>query len=209
MTIRAVIFDFGGVINNMRWDVALDLEKQHGLERGAISRTLYRNDDWREVEVGRGDVVAWFRASHRTLEEEAGKSLPSLHLQWRDSWGLITENVDLIRDLRPPYRIAILSNADISLEERIRDGMGIHDLFDTIVCSAVVGLAKPDHAIYRLTAERLGLPVEECVFIDDAEGNVIAAREVGMAAVHYRVDKGDDLAAQLAELEVRRPAQQT
>lgn len=206
MTIRGVIFDFGGVINNMRWDVARDLENEHGLERTDISRTLYENDEWREVEVGGGDIDAWFSSAHKSLEAKAGKPLPPLHQQWRDSWTLITENLDLIRALKPHYHIAILSNADITLEERIRDGMGIHDLFDTIVCSAVVGLAKPDHAIYRLALERVGLPAEECVFIDDAERNVVAAREVGMAAVHYRVYQGDDLAAQLAELGVRPPA---
>ena len=81
--------------------------------------------------------------------------------------------------------------------------MGIHHLFDDVISSAVVGMAKPDHRIYRLAAERLKLPVEECLFIDDAERNVEAAREVGMSAVHFRVHKGDDLAAQFAALGVR------
>jgi FMN phosphatase YigB (HAD superfamily) len=68
--------------------------------------------------------------------------------------------------------------------------------------SALEGLAKPDPAIYRLAAERLGLLPEQCVFIDDSEPNVFAAREVGMAGVHFRVHRGDDLAGQLAALGV-------
>ncbi len=203
MPIRGILFDFGGVISNMRWDVAQELERQHGLERGTLSRTLYDSDDWREVQVGRGDPEGWRRTAHERLEEAAGGPLPPLHQQWRDSWTIIQENVDLIRALRPPYRIGILSNTDVSLEERIRDGLGILDLFDNVISSAVVGLAKPDHRIYRLAAERLRLAPEECVFIDDAERNVEAAREVGMAGVHFRVHRGDDLAAQLAELGVR------
>ncbi len=187
----------------MRWDVARELEQQHGLERRTLLRTLYDNDEWREVQVGRGDIAAWRESAQRRLEEAVGHPLPPLHQQWRDSGGLIEENVELIRSLRPPYRLAILSNADMTLEERLRDGLGIHHLFDVVICSAVVGLAKPDAQVYRLAAERLGLPVEECVFIDDFEGNVTAAREVGMAAVHFRVDRGHDLAAQLAELGVR------
>lgn len=203
MPIRGLIFDYGGVISNMRWEVAHELEEQHGLERNTIFRTLYDSDEWREVQTGRGDVEAWHEAAHRRLEEAAGKALPPLHEQWRQSWHLIQENLDLIAALKPSYRIGILSNADTTLEERIRDGLGIYHLFDTVVSSAVVGVAKPDHRVYRLAAERLGLPVEECLFIDDAERNVEAAREVGMAAVHYRVHRGDDLAAQLAELGVR------
>ena len=203
MTIRGLIFDFGGVISNMRWDVARELEEQYGLERGAIARTIFASDEWREIEVGRGDLDAWRAAGHRRLEELAGRSLPPLHQQWREASGLIDQNVELIGRLRPPYRIALLSNADISLPERIRDGLGIGHLFDTVVCSAVEGIAKPEHRIYRLAAERLHLPVEECLFVDDAERNVDAAREVGMAAVHYREHRGDDLAAQLAELGVR------
>ncbi len=203
MPVRGLVFDFGGVIVNMRWDVAEALEQEHSLERATLLRSLYDSDDWRAVEVGRGDIDGWREAAHRRLEEAAGRPLPPLHEQWRQSWGAIRENLRLIRALRPPYRIAILSNADITLEERMRDGMGIHHLFDTVISSAAVGLAKPDPAIYRLAAERLGLPVEECLFIDDAERNVTAAREVGMTAVHFRVHKGDDLAAQLADLGVK------
>ena len=48
-----------------------------------------------------------------------------------------------------------------------------------------MNLAKPDEAIFRLPAERIGLPVEDCFFIDDAHPNVVAAREVGMSAYHF------------------------
>ena len=203
MAIRGVIFDFGGVIHNMRWDVAHALEQEHGLERNTLVRTLYDSDEWREVQVGRGDVQAWREAAQQRLEAAAGRALPPLHEQWHETWGLIAENVELVRALRPPYRLAVLSNADITLEDRIRNDYGIYDLFDEVICSADVGLAKPDAAAYRLAAERLGLEAEECVFIDDTKPNVEGAREVGMAAIHFRVDRGDDLAAQLAELDVR------
>lgn len=203
MSIRGVIFDFGGVINDMRWDVARELEKKHGLERSAIPRTLYDSEEWHQVQIGKGDPLVMAESAHQRLEQAAGTSLPPLHQQWRDSWHLIDKNIELIRRLKSAYRLAILSNADKNLVERLRDGMGIHDLFDTVVCSADVGMAKPDHPIYELAAKRLDLPPEECVFIDDMEGNVEAAREVGMAAVHYRVHQGDDLTAQLAELGVQ------
>ena len=203
MTLRGVIFDFGGVLNDMRWDVAWELEEQYGLERGTLVRTLYDCDEWREVEVGRGDIEVWLRAAHRRLEEAAGRSLPPLHEQWRASWRPIEENIELVRRLRPAYRVGLLSNADRSLEERLRDGLRLDRLFDAVVVSGVVGIAKPDPRAYLLAAERLGLPPEACVFIDDAPRNVEAAREVGMTAIRFRVHHGDDLAAQLAEVGVR------
>ncbi len=203
MSINAIIFDFGGVINNMRWDVARDLEDEHGLERNALLTSLYGNEEWRDVEEGRGDIVEWAVNSHKKLESDAGKKLPPLHQKWRESWHPIEENIEIIKWLKPQYKVSILSNADLNLEERIKEGMGIHHLFDDIISSAVVGIAKPKHGIYELAAERLKLPAEECVFIDDAERNITAAREVGMMAIHFRVHEGDLLADQLAELGVK------
>jgi putative hydrolase of the HAD superfamily len=200
--IRGVILDFGGVIHDMRWDVARSLEEKQGLPRNALFDTLYRTSTWAALQCGQGDREAWLEEAHQLLEARAGRALPRLHEAWRTSQGPIAPNVALVRRLRPRYRVSILSNADSSLRGRLRDGLRIHDLFDDVVCSAEVGIAKPDSAIYRLAAERLGLAPAACVFVDDAETNVAAAREVGMRTIFFRVDRGDDLAAQLAELGV-------
>ena len=64
----------------------------------------------------------------------------------------------------------------------------IDELFDDQVISSEVGLRKPDPAIYALAAERLGLPAEACVFVDDLPGNLKPARALGMATVVHRGD---------------------
>ncbi len=69
-------------------------------------------------------------------------------------------------------------------------------------CSAEVGMAKPEAAVFRLAVERLGLAPGECVFVDDWDKNVEAARDAGLQAVLHRIDKGDDLRAQLEALGV-------
>lgn len=201
-TLRGLILDFGGVLWHMRWDVARALEDAHGLPRGAIYETLYRTPVGEAIQRGRGDRQAWLDAAHRLLEAQAGRALPRLHEAWRGSQHVIAENVALARALRPSYRIALLSNADASLRERVQDGLGIHDLFDALVCSAEVGMAKPDPAIYRLTAERLGVPPEACLFVDDHEPNVAGAERVGMRGLVFRIDRGDRLRARLAALGV-------
>jgi epoxide hydrolase-like predicted phosphatase len=201
-----VILDFGGVLWNMRWDVCRELEAEHELPPGVVFSTLYRSPAWGEIERGRGSVAAWREEAHRALEARVGRRLPLLHDLWQCRQGLIAENIALVRALRPAYRLAILSNADRTLRSRLRDGIGIHDDFDEVVCSAEVGLAKPQPEIYALTCERLGLRPAACVFVDDHEPNVAAARAVGLSAILYRVDRGDDLRAQLAALGVTPPA---
>ena len=60
------------------------------------------------------------------------------------------------------------------------------EMFDGVVISAEVGMHKPQPEIFRLGAERVGLPPEECVFVDDLRENCEGAEAVGMTAVLHR-----------------------
>jgi putative hydrolase of the HAD superfamily len=205
MTVRGLIFDYGGVLWDMRWDITRTLEQEHGLRERALAETLYGSDTWRKLEVGVGDRDAWLTEAHRDLEAVVGRELPPLHRHWRKRQHLIAPNIDLIRRLHPAYKTSVLSNADNTLIQRLRD-VGVADLFDDIVCSADVAMAKPEPRLYALAAERLGLPPSDCVFVDDLERNTEAARAAGMHAVHFLVDAGNVLEDQLAELGVRAPS---
>jgi putative hydrolase of the HAD superfamily len=69
---------------------------------------------------------------------------------------------------------------------------------DVIVDSSAVGLRKPDPAIFRLALEQLGgVDPERAVFLDDAPGNIAAARALGIHAILVE----DDHTPALAELE--------
>jgi putative hydrolase of the HAD superfamily len=202
VAIRGVIFDYGGVLWDMRWDLTQTLEREHGIRERAIAQTLYGSETWRKLEVGVGDREAWLTEAHRDLEAVVGRELPPLHRYWRERQHLIAPNIDLIRRLRPAYKTGVLSNADNTLMARLRDSHRIADLFDDIVCSADVGMAKPDARVYALAAQRLGLPPGECVFVDDLEANVDAAKAAGMQGVHFLVGE-HVLEDQLAALGVR------
>lgn len=203
---RAVLLDFGGVVHDMRWDVARALEIRHGLPSGSIFTTLYRCDEWTAVERGHGDRDDWLAGAHRRLEALAGHALPPLHEEWRAAQRPIAATLELVRRLRPAYRVSILSNADRTLRARLGERLGILDLFDDVVCSAEVGCAKPEPRIYALACARLGLPPAACVFVDDHEPNVKAADAAGLRGVLYRVDSDDDLGALLAAAGVAVPA---
>jgi putative hydrolase of the HAD superfamily len=60
------------------------------------------------------------------------------------------------------------------------------ELFDGVVISGEVGLHKPEPEIFRLGAERIGIPPEECVFVDDLRENCEGAEAVGMTAILHR-----------------------
>jgi epoxide hydrolase-like predicted phosphatase len=76
-------------------------------------------------------------------------------------------------------KTALLSNSwGNTYPRETWDGM-----FDDIVISGEVGLRKPEPEIFRLAAERVGLEPAECVFIDDLDLNVEAARALGMTAI--------------------------
>ncbi len=88
---------------------------------------------------------------------------------------------DTIRALRVAgLRTALLSNS-WGCDEYPRADFPA--LFDTVVLSGEVGMRKPEPEIFRHAAQTLGLPPEECVFIDDMPANVAAAQACGMTGV--------------------------
>jgi putative hydrolase of the HAD superfamily len=92
--------------------------------------------------------------------------------------------------------MAICTNNVREWEEMWRAMLPVDEIFELVVDSAYVGVRKPDRRIYEIVLDRLDLPADEIVFVDDVEQNVLAARELGMHAVHFR---GTDQA--IAELE--------
>jgi putative hydrolase of the HAD superfamily len=70
------------------------------------------------------------------------------------------------------------------------DRASFAELFDGVVLSGEVGMHKPEPEIFRLGAERVGLPATECVFVDDLRENCEGAEAVGMTAVLHRGAEG-------------------
>jgi len=90
---------------------------------------------------------------------------------------------DTIRALRGAgLRTALLSNSWGCDEYPRADFPG---LFDTVVISGEVGMRKPEEGIFLHATRALGLPPQECVFIDDIEANVAAAVACGMTGLHH------------------------
>lgn len=94
--------------------------------------------------------------------------------------------LDYIRELRPSYKLSILSN--IAMPDWFHAHFSEEELglFDDLLLSSQVGLVKPDPEIFKLAARRLGVGMKDCLFIDDREPNVAVAESLGMSGVLYK-----------------------
>ena len=186
---RAVLFDFGGVLMKQDWAEYDAFGQRHGLPEHFMRRALYRTPEWQALQTGAGDREAWLAAFRRELALHAAERVDAIAEEW---FGRQPEyhdaNIELARALAGAgVRVGLLSNAAPDLQERLMAGR-IDIPFHCLVISGLVGLAKPDPAIYRLAAENSGVAIEQCFFIDDLAPNVAAAREVGMLGHHFQGD---------------------
>ncbi|HSM55534.1 MAG TPA: HAD family phosphatase [Candidatus Sulfomarinibacteraceae bacterium] len=199
--IQAVIFDVGGVLvrtedhnYRRRW------EQKLGLAPGASEAIVFGDEMGTRAQAGAiSDEELWqWIGDHLELDEAR------LAQFRRDFWAgdvLDTELADYVRSLRPAYQTAIISNFTDALRRKLTDVYPVADAFDLIVCSAEEQTMKPAPEIYKTTLEELGRQPAETVFIDDSKPNVVAARQLGMHAIHYQASM--DVPAALARFGIR------
>ncbi len=191
MVVRAIFFDFGGVVGRLDKELQLvaDIEARRGLPKGSFLRTLYALPEWKAAEVGQGSEEAFLEAVKRELDKLAVLLPFDIQEAWLMAWRTLDADVvRLIERLGANYDVGLLSNATPRLEGELRDFHKIDGLFKVIVNSSRVGMAKPDVRIYRLAAERMGVEPSACVHIDDEAHNVEGAREAGFQAIHHEGD---------------------
>jgi epoxide hydrolase-like predicted phosphatase len=184
--IEAIIFDFGGVMvpfNEL--DSFQEQEARLGLEPGSLAEILWRSSDWRLAEVGAITDEEYWRRIGAELGLHTTEAIHDFQQDLFRDARADPQMAGLVRRLRSRYRTALLSNASDVLPRLLRERYGLDGLFDVEVISALVGLAKPDPAIYQLALERLGTPPEATLFVDDHEPNVAAAAELGIRAIHF------------------------
>ncbi len=183
--LKAVAFDWGGVLmrtvdasGRRKW------EQRLGLPLFTVDRVVHGSRSWKQAQSGViSDAEYWADVAAQLGLDEA--ALAEFRHDYFSGDQLDQEMVRFVQKLRPPYKTALLSNASPHLLEVLED-LGVTDLFDEIVISGVVGVQKPDPAIYHLLLERLELAAGETIFVDDFIQNIEAAQSVGMQTLHYR-----------------------
>jgi putative hydrolase of the HAD superfamily len=196
--IRAVIFDWGGVLEALPDDAhIIEWERRLALEPGALMRVLW-GKAWRQLSVGtitEDDYVACIADQLGFPDAEAGRHFMQGFYAGDRFYPQVAAAVHA---LQSRYKVALLTNASLGQADRVREqfGFDVHAEFDVYVNSALVGLRKPDPAIFRLTLEQLDVAPQQAIFLDDMVYNVDSAQEVGIHTVQFV-----DPATSLAELE--------
>lgn len=190
--VEAVIFDYGGVLTTpVRESIAAWLAAD-GIDPASFSRTLKRwlsrtADDGtpiHRIETGLLETADFERILARELVTLDGRPVPAQGLLARLFAGLRPEPdmVVLVSELRAAgVRVGLLSNSWGNTYPRAE----LDEAFDDVVISSEVGMRKPQPAIFGLALERLGVPADRTVFVDDADPNIEGAKAVGLIGVHH------------------------
>ncbi len=186
MKIIAFLFDFGSVLVKMGDETPRQaLAEQLGVPLKELYRLIFDSDTAVRAMVGELTIEQHWLAVGAALGVTP-EELPAIKAQFWAADLVNDELVDYIRTLRPKYKVGLLSNAWDDLRQVMRERFGFDGLFDELIISAEVGLAKPDPRIFHLAVEQLGVQPAEAVFVDDVLANVEAARGMGLNAIHYR-----------------------
>jgi putative hydrolase of the HAD superfamily len=194
--IEAVVSDFGGVLTTPLMGSFLALQDAHGVsveDFGAAMRAAAEEGDG-EIplfKLERGEITEpeFLEVLRDKLEPQLGHR-PELHRFRHVFFEALEPNepmIDLMRECRRGgHRMAMLTNNVQEWEPLWRTMLPVDEIFELVIDSGWVGYRKPERQIYEITLERLGVPAEKCLFVDDLEVNCEAARELGFTAVQYK-----------------------
>ncbi|VDK50589.1 unnamed protein product [Anisakis simplex] len=216
---EAVIFDMNGVLMNSAamWK-GTDWEMQNGIPAGSLMRVLFSEQFRRQSKTlfsGAISAETFDSTIFQALFEQIvgksyldGRRRQSFHVlsDWYPSdptQGVVFEEmmraVKLLK--RRGYGTALLTNNYFIDDAKQKPTVHVDTSnFDVVVESCRLGICKPDERIYKFTLDRLEVPAEKSIFIDDSKTFCDAASRLGITTIH--VNKGDTDAAlkQLEEL---------
>ena len=190
---RGLLVDFGGVLTS---DVFKSFEafcRDEGIDPDRV-KLLFRQDAHARELLERLETGTLPEPDFEVaFAERLGLAPDGLIAKLFNGIAPDTAMVDAVRRARAQGVVTgLLSNSWGMATDY--DALG--DIFDARVISAEEGMRKPDPRIYPLAAERMGLPPEEIVFVDDLGFNLKPARQLGMATILHT-----DAASTLPQLE--------
>jgi putative hydrolase of the HAD superfamily len=201
MSIKAVAFDYGGVISLPQDENAIrDMASIAGIDADLMRRIYW--DNRQTYDRGLVNGKAYFKNILADVGIFPGDSVIEEMIQ-RDvkSWSVINAETErLMRDIKQAgLKVGILSNMVQPFLDIVRNDMPVFRIPDGSVYSCEVDTVKPERKIYELLLSVLDCEAGELVFFDDTEINVAAAEKLGIRAFLWR-----DAAAARRELEALR-----
>lgn len=213
--IKAIIWDFGGVITTSPFEAFNRYEEAHQVPRDfirGINATNPKTNAWAQLERSLISIEAFDRA-FEAESAAAGHAIPGRDVLALLSGAVRPRMVAAIKHCKPHFKLACLTNnmkmddpvedtgdetqADPLMPQQLDRHLDILALFDEVIESRLEGVRKPDPEMYRIALARLGVAAEACVFLDDLGINLKPAREMGMHTI--KVLAVDQALAALAE----------
>lgn len=184
--IRNIVFDVGNVLVEYSWERMLQALHITGEAYDVVAKATVLSPMWNELDRS--------LLSDEEILQGFIKNAPEYEKEIRLVWDNIPESihcydysVEWVRKFKKKgYGTYILSNYSKRGFEVTRQELPFIEDMDGVLFSYEVKLVKPEPEIYQTLLERFQLKPEECVFMDDNEKNVIAAREAGMYAIHFK-----------------------
>jgi putative hydrolase of the HAD superfamily len=203
--IEAIVSDFGGVLTSPLLDSFAAFQESSGVPMEALGTAMAAiaarsgTNPLFELETGRMSEAQFLASLGAQLSTQVGREV-ELHGFGEHYFEHLHPNarlIDYMRELRGRgYRMAICTNNVREWEPLWRAKLPVDEIFDAVIDSAFVGARKPERRIYEITLERLGVPAQAALMVDDIELNCDAARELGMSAVWFH-----DTEQAIAEIE--------
>lgn len=185
--IKAVVFDFGGVIELYEGGTMLSaIAKYLGVSVSDFRSAYFKhnhlsnvkNMSWEEMIL---TVVSVFNKD-KQKEGEVRKIIQDRASQRRVN----TELLSFFPQLKKlGLKTGIFSNANSALRERLKE-LNLLELPDAVVLSGDIGHQKPHKEAFQVLFERLGLLPEEVVFIDDTPRSLEKAGEIGYIPILFK-----------------------
>ena len=203
--VRAVLWDFGGVITTSPFEAFNQFERENGLPENFIRGINATNPDtnaWARFERNDLDLPG-FNTAFESESRAAGHPIPGAQVVALLAGDVRPAMVAALRACRERFICACLTNnfavgdsAGMTFSaERTAEVQAAMALFHTIIESSKVGVRKPDPRIYQIVCEQLAVEPSEIVYLDDLGINLKPARAMGMTTI-----KVTDPGAALAEL---------
>ncbi|CDZ23567.1 hypothetical protein CCDG5_0429 [[Clostridium] cellulosi] len=179
--IKNIVFDMGMVLLNFQpLEYCLKTLKDQQAAK-AIYENLFCGDEWVQCDKGVMTEAECIASVQKRIPQYA-QYVPQIMADWPASLSAMPGMEELVRKLKDKgYGLYLLSNTSHRFYEFSKH-YPVFQYFDGMVISAAEKLLKPDPAIYKLLCSRFRLLPEECIFIDDVQANVEAAKNIGMAA---------------------------
>jgi len=192
-----IVFDFGGVL--MDWNPRYLYSRYFDGDSHAMEDFLaeIHFSEW-NTEQDRGRPFAEGVALLTAQYPQHAELILAFDEHWEETvGGAILPVVDMAQRLKAAgYRLHGLSNWSEEKFRQVRQKFAFFNLFDSILVSGEVKLAKPDPRIYQVFLQRIGQPAADCLFIDDSAVNIAAARKLGFGTILF--ESADQLEQELA-----------